>query len=103
MDLEKLERVYTGYAGVYDQIFGRIFHESRESAVRRLDVKPGEEILEVGVGTGLALPLYPSHCKVVGIDFSAGMLEKAQERMEAHGLSHVQLLRMDAGQMKFED
>jgi len=35
MDLEKLERVYTGYAGVYDQIFGRIFHESRESAVRK--------------------------------------------------------------------
>ena len=103
MDLHKVERVYSNYAGVYDQIFGRIFHESRESAVRRLDVKPGERILEVGVGTGLALPLYPSHCKVVGIDLSAGMLEKAQERMEAHGLSHVQLLRMDAGQMKFED
>ena len=59
MDLEGLERVYTGYAGVYDQIFGRIFHESRESAVRKLDVKPGERILEVGVGNGLALPLYP--------------------------------------------
>jgi phosphatidylethanolamine/phosphatidyl-N-methylethanolamine N-methyltransferase len=103
MDLHKVERVYSNYAGVYDQIFGRIFHESRESAVRRLNVKPGERILEVGVGTGLALPLYPSHCEVVGIDFSAGMLEKARERMEAHGLSNVELLRMDAGQMKFQD
>ena len=72
MDLKKVERVYSNYAGVYDHIFGRIFHESRESAVRRLDIKPNERILEVGVGTGLSLPLYPGYCQVVGIDFSAG-------------------------------
>lgn len=103
MDLQKVERVYSNYAGVYDQIFGRIFHESRESAVRRLDVKPGERILEVGVGTGLALPLYPRGCKVVAIDLSSGMLEKARERVESHGLENVELRRMDAGQMEFED
>jgi len=103
MDLEKIERVYTNYAGVYDHIFGRIFHESRESAVRRLNVTPGERILEVGVGTGLALPLYPSHCSVVGIDFSAGMLEKAKKRARLYGLRHVELLRMDAASMDFED
>jgi phosphatidylethanolamine/phosphatidyl-N-methylethanolamine N-methyltransferase len=103
MDLEKVERVYTGYAGVYDQIFGRIFHESRESAVRKLDVKPGERILEVGVGTGIALPLYPAHCQITGIDFSEGMLEKAKKRSATFDLQHVELLRMDAGQMEFED
>jgi phosphatidylethanolamine/phosphatidyl-N-methylethanolamine N-methyltransferase len=103
MDLEKVERVYTGYAGVYDQIFGRIFHESRESAVRKLNVKPGERILEVGVGTGLALPLYPAHCRVIGIDFSEGMLKKAKKRMASYCLNHVELMRMDAGQMEFED
>jgi phosphatidylethanolamine/phosphatidyl-N-methylethanolamine N-methyltransferase len=102
MDLEKIERVYTNYAGVYDHIFGRIFHESRESAVKRLNVTPGERILEVGVGTGLALPLYPSHCRVVGIDFSAGMLEKARKRAQLYGLRHVELLRMDAASMDFE-
>ena len=53
MDLRKVERVYSSYAGVYDHIFGRIFHESRESAVRSLLVQPGERILEVGVGTGI--------------------------------------------------
>lgn len=103
MDLQKVERVYSSYAGIYDHIFGKIFHESREAAVRQLNVKPGERILEVGVGTGLALPLYPPHCRVVAIDLSAGMLEKARKRMEAHGLTHVELLRMDAGQMEFED
>lgn len=103
MDLKKVERVYSNYAGVYDHIFGRIFHESRESAVRRLDIKPNERILEVGVGTGLSLPLYPGYCQVVGIDFSAGMLRKAHERIQSHGLENVVLLRMDAGRMEFED
>ena len=55
MDLKKVERVYTSYAGVYDQIFGKVFHEGRESAIRNLNVQPDEHILEVGVGTGLAL------------------------------------------------
>lgn len=103
MDLKKVERVYSNYAGVYDQIFGKIFHESRESAVRRLNVTSGERILEVGVGTGLSLPLYPRHCKVVGIDLSAGMLEKARERTRTHRLENVELLRMDAGRMEFQD
>ncbi len=103
MDLKKIERVYSAYSGIYDQIFGRIFHESREAAVRELQVKPGERILEVGVGTGLALPLYPAHCRVVAIDFSAGMLEKARARAQAEGLRHVELHRMDAARMDFPD
>jgi len=103
MDLQKVERVYSNYAAVYDHIFGRIFHESRESAVRRLHILPDEQILEVGVGTGLTLPLYPQYCKVVGIDLSPGMLTKARERMCTHRLENVVLLRMDAGQMEFPD
>ncbi len=103
MDSRKVERVYSTYAGFYDHIFGRIFHESRESAVRRLEIKPAEHILEVGVGTGIALPYYPDHCKVVGIDLSEGMLSKAKERQEAYQLGNVTLLQMDAGQMDFPD
>lgn len=103
MDLKKIERVYTSYAGVYDQIFGKVFHEGRESAIRNLNVQPHERVLEVGVGTGLALPMYPRHCRIVGIDLSEGMLAKAKERAEAHGLDHVRLQRMDAGAMEFSD
>lgn len=103
MDLNKIERVYTSYAGFYDRIFGKVFHEGRESVIRNLDVQPDEHILEVGVGTGLALPMYPRHCRIVGIDFSEGMLAKAREKAEAHRLDHVQLHRMDAGAMEFQD
>ena len=103
MDLAKVERVYTSYAGVYDRIFGKVFHEGRESAIRNLDVQPDEKILEVGVGTGLALPMYPRHCQIVGIDFSEGMLDKARQRAAEHRMGHVQLHRMDAGAMEFAD
>jgi len=103
MDLKKVERVYTSYAGVYDHIFGKVFHEGRESAVRNLNVQPNEKILEVGIGTGLALPMYPRHCQIVGIDFSEGMLEKAKQRAAEYQMSHVQLHRMDAGAMEFAD
>jgi phosphatidylethanolamine/phosphatidyl-N-methylethanolamine N-methyltransferase len=103
MDLKKVERVYTSYAGVYDHIFGKVFHEGRESAIRNLNVQPNEKILEVGIGTGLALPMYPRHCQIVGIDFSEGMLEKAKQRAAEHQMSHVQLHRMDAGAMEFAD
>ena len=103
MDIEKVERVYSNYASVYDHIFGKIFHECREATVRELDVKPGEQVLEVGVGTGIALMYYPRHCRLVGIDLSAGMLEKARERVEQNGLRHVELLQMDAGRMEFPD
>jgi phosphatidylethanolamine/phosphatidyl-N-methylethanolamine N-methyltransferase len=103
MDLEKVERVYSNYASVYDHIFGTVFREGRECAVRKVSPRPGERILEVGVGTGLSLPLYPSHCRVTGIDLSAGMLQKARERVAAHRLSNVELYQMDAGNMTFPD
>jgi len=103
MNAESLERVYSNYASVYDQTFGKVFNESRESAVRGLPIAPEDNVLEVGVGTGMALPLYPNHCQVTGIDLSEGMLKKAQARIIEHQLDHVSLHRMDAGKMEFED
>lgn len=103
MDLRKIERVYSGYARVYDRVFGRIFQHSRQAAIRDLNVKPDERVLEVGVGTGLCLPFYPRHCRITGIDLSDGMLAKARELVRAHELSHVELMRMDAGDMTFAD
>ena len=103
MNLEKIERVYSSYAAVYDQTFGRVFNQSRESAIRGLPVRQGDRILEVGVGTGMALPLYPKHCKILGIDLSLGMLEKAQAQIQQHQLNHVILQQMDAGKMDLLD
>jgi phosphatidylethanolamine/phosphatidyl-N-methylethanolamine N-methyltransferase len=103
MDTAKVERVYSSYAKIYDYIFGKIFHDGRQHAVRHLDLTPGQRILEVGIGTGLALPFYPRSCEIVGIDLSDGMLAKCKERIKTFGLKQVRVTRMDAGAMEFPD
>jgi phosphatidylethanolamine/phosphatidyl-N-methylethanolamine N-methyltransferase len=65
---------------------------------------PGERILEVGVGTGLSLPLYPQGARVVGIDISRDMLDQARLRLARGGLANLaELMVMDAENMAFED
>ena len=103
IDREQIERVYSSYAVVYDRVFGKVFQASREAVVRNLKIDPGERVLEVGVGTGLCLPMYPPHCDVTAIDLSEAMLEKAEARVREHNLANVKLQRMDAGEMTFAD
>lgn len=103
MDHSSLARVYDFYSRTYDKTFGKVFRESREHAIRTLSPRPGDRLLEVGVGTGVGLPLYPRDIRIVGIDYSRGMLAEAERRVEELGLRHVQLMHMDACKMAFPD
>ncbi len=104
MNIDAIKTAYRRYARIYDVVFGPIFHPGRKVIIEALDCRPGDNILEVGVGTGLSLPLYPDDVKVTGIDISAEMLDKARERVELEGLDHVEaVLEMDAEQMRFAD
>ena len=98
-----VEGVYDKLAKVYDLTFGPTLHPGRLQALERMDIQPGERVLEVGVGTGINLSLYPKNCSVTGIDFSGSMLEKARERVSRKGLRNIRLLQMDAGDLKFAD
>ncbi len=98
-----VEGVYDKLAKVYDLIFGPTLHPGRLRAIQRMDIQPGERVLEVGVGTGINLALYPKQCSVTGIDFSESMLEKARERAAVKGLRNARLLQMDAADLKFAD
>jgi phosphatidylethanolamine/phosphatidyl-N-methylethanolamine N-methyltransferase len=98
-----VERVYGKLASVYDLAFGPALHAGRRRAVERMALSPGARILEVGVGTGINVPLYPRDCVVTGIDLSGSMLEKARERVARKGMRHVRLLEMDAADLKFAD
>jgi phosphatidylethanolamine/phosphatidyl-N-methylethanolamine N-methyltransferase len=96
-------RVYEKLASVYDLTFGPTLHPGRLAARDRMGVQPGDRILEVGVGTGINISLYPTDCKITGIDLSRPMLDKAYERVAREGLTNVRLFEMDAARMTFPD
>lgn len=98
-----VERVYEKLAGIYDFTFGPTLHPGRLEAIRRMDIRSGARVLEVGVGTGINLPLYPRACDVTGIDLSGHMLEKAHGRIVRQGLVNCGVLEMDAAAMSFPD
>jgi phosphatidylethanolamine/phosphatidyl-N-methylethanolamine N-methyltransferase len=103
VDNDLVSRVYENLASVYDFTFGPALHPGRVDAIRRMGIRPGDRVLEVGVGTGINAALYPRDCSVTGIDLSASMLEKARERIARKGLRHVRVMEMDAANLKFAD
>ena len=101
----RTQRVYSVLARtrLYDEFFNVLLTPGRRLAVSRLPAVPGDRILEVGVGTGLSLPLYPRGCELTGIDISEPMLEHARDRLDALGRDGVVLRKMDAHALKFPD
>jgi phosphatidylethanolamine/phosphatidyl-N-methylethanolamine N-methyltransferase len=87
---ETVQKAYRRYARYYDLVFGAIFHPGRHTAIEHLHCRPGDRILEVGVGTGLSLGLYPKSVKVVGIDLSQDMLSRAQQRVANENWEQVE-------------
>ena len=96
-------KVYENIAWAYDFTFGPTLHPGRLQAIQRMGIRPGDRVLEVGVGTGINATLYPMDCLVTGIDLSDSMLEKARDRVARKGVNNIRLLEMDAADIKFAD
>jgi phosphatidylethanolamine/phosphatidyl-N-methylethanolamine N-methyltransferase len=103
LEKRQVKRAYKLYAPAYDLVFDWIFHPGRAAAIRALAIEPGHHVLEVGIGTGLNLPIYPPRCRLTGIDLSEEMLRKAHEKVAELGLTNVSLRAMDATVMDFRD
>jgi phosphatidylethanolamine/phosphatidyl-N-methylethanolamine N-methyltransferase len=104
MDAEAVRAAYRRWAGIYDAVFGGVLLGARRRAVALVNQLPGRDVLEVGVGTGLALPTYARDRRITGIDLSAEMLALAAKRVAALGLPNVKALReMDAEATDFSD
>lgn len=98
-----VERVYEKLAGFYDFAFGPALHPGRIEAIERMNIRSGSAVLEVGVGTGINLPLYPRCCTITGVDLSNKMLEKAQNRIAREVLGNCRVMPMDAAAMTLPD
>lgn len=104
LDADTIRATYSRYAKSYDSWFGLVSGTARKAAVAAVNATPGSSVLEVGVGTGLALPLYAPGKRITGIDLSRDMLAIARRRAAGLGLRNVEsLLEMDAQATSFED
>ena len=93
MEETEIKRIYAYYSRVYDFIFKRWFFPRQQYAIQALDISPGQRVLDLGVGTGFSLPLYPQHAQVIGVDLSSKMLHEARKKVLRERLSHVDLMR----------
>lgn len=98
--------LYDRLAPLYD-LWGALTEtKARDRALELAAVRPGERILEVAVGTGLAfvhLVRANPGGRSVGIDLSRGMLAKAERRLRRAGLRDYELSVGSASAIGEED
>jgi phosphatidylethanolamine/phosphatidyl-N-methylethanolamine N-methyltransferase len=103
-DLARVQRTWARLAPVYDFVYGAMLQPGRRRAVARMVLGPGERVLEIGVGTGIGLELYPRWARVTGIDLSRAMLDRARSHVgEMAARAYIDLREMDAASMTFAD
>ncbi|MFN8625403.1 MAG: class I SAM-dependent methyltransferase [Candidatus Binatia bacterium] len=96
-------KLYYEFSHLYDRMFAWVFYPRIAQVIHSLHIEPSARVLEVGVGTGLSLDAYPTHCHVTGVDLAPDMLEKAQEKIVRNGWRHLDVMEMDALNLKFAD
>jgi phosphatidylethanolamine/phosphatidyl-N-methylethanolamine N-methyltransferase len=96
-------KLYAELAPLYDKVFGKIFYNRLEYVIENLGIPPGAKVLEVGAGTGTSFPAYPSHCEITGVDLAPDMLSRARQKIQENGWSHIQVMEMNALDLKFPD
>jgi len=101
---QHVKQVYSSSADSYDSVWDSIWtYEDRQALVGALDIRPGDRVLEVGIGTGNNVKHLPRDCQVTGVDFSPRMLAVCESKLRDAGRSDVRLVEMDAHDLDFAD
>ncbi|WEL18022.1 SAM-dependent methyltransferase [Halorhabdus sp. SVX81] len=100
-DVRAVQQFYGRWARYYDLIASVPLVDSwRRRAVDALALQAGDVAVEMGCGTGANLPLLRDRVgptgRVIGVDFTPGMLSEARRRVDRAGWSNVHLCLGDA-------
>lgn len=101
-ETERVRGIYDAAAGRYDKMIGlaeKLFFGSGRAWVC---AQAHGEVLEVAIGTGRNLPLYPAEVRLTGIELSPAMLAIARTRARALGRA-IDLRIGDAQALDFPD
>jgi phosphatidylethanolamine/phosphatidyl-N-methylethanolamine N-methyltransferase len=100
---EDVLHTYKRYAPLYDFVFGAVLQPGRNKLFDLVHQISPQSILEVGVGTGITLPNYPQNAKLVGVDISPEMLQRAKKRANSCSNKDIYLHVMNAENLGFPD
>lgn len=113
MNIDGIRDLYRKRAGNYDftaqlyYLVGYRLLKYRKMAIKGLNLKRGDRIVDIGCGTGLNFPLLVDRAgpdgRIVGVDLTEEMLKKARDRVRKHHWSNVKLVQSDAGKFTFPD
>ncbi len=102
----KYDRAARHYDAFTDVLFGRILglEKYRSQTIDLLGDLDGATVLDVGCGTGRNFPLLVERVgeqgRIIGVDYSERMLDKARQRVRAHGWQNIELIRGDAARLE---
>lgn len=106
LDKPDVVAVYSQTAPLYDLWGALAESQARKQALARANIRNGESILEVAVGTGLLfqeiLRANPEGA-TLGVDLTPAMLAKARSKAERLGAKNYQLAAGDAYDLRFPD
>ena len=97
-----LRYTYTLFAPIYDVLVAPFTHGARRRSLARLDDGAHDDVLLVGVGSGLDLPLLPPGPRYTGLDLTPAMLARARRQAARLGLE-IQLDQGDARHLPYPD
>lgn len=110
---DEIRDVYQKRASIYElavygcYLLGFPIGRYRRLVIDALGAKPGDTVVEIGCGTGMNFPLLEARIgergKIIGVDLSEAMLERAAARIRAAGWTNVQLVHAAAADYVFPD
>jgi phosphatidylethanolamine/phosphatidyl-N-methylethanolamine N-methyltransferase len=96
--------LYDDQSRVYDKTFGALVQRRISTAISHINIKPGDRVLDLGIGTGAALQYYPQdRGHIFGIDLSDGMLRKCLRRMDDLNRRNATVIQGNALELPFAD
>lgn len=97
------KKIYDVQSLFYDATFGRLVRRRVARAIQHMNIREGDRVLDLGIGTGQSLQHYNGRGQVFGIDLSDGMLREARRKIAEKGMSFAHVVQGNALELPFED